>query len=151
MQFKESRGNDGIQAESVPFADAVLSPIASFGGIYCPETLPQLNKDFLQTQLSESYKSLSLAIIKLFDLDIDTDVLRQAVELYDDFDDPQDPVPLVRLHDKLYVSELYHGPTRAFKDIALQPFGVLLSALAQQRNQQYLILAATSGDTGPAE
>lgn len=150
MFFKESRGNDGNRAESVKFSDAILSPIASFGGIYCPTALPEFERNFLRSQLAESYKSLALAIIALFDIDIDSAVLQQAVDLYDQFDDANNPVPLVRLNDKLYVSELYHGPTRAFKDIALQPFGVLLSSLAQQRNQQYLILAATSGDTGPA-
>ena len=150
MLFKESRGNDGLQAESVEFSDAILSPIASFGGIYCPETLPEFDPGFLQNQLDASYKSLALAVIGLFDIDIDSSILQQAVDLYDQFDDASNPVPLVKVRDKLYVSELYHGPTRAFKDIALQPFGVLLSALAQQRNQQYLILAATSGDTGPA-
>ena len=85
-----------------------------------------------------------------FDIDIDPAVLQQAVNLYDQFDDASNPVPLVKVRDQLYVSELYHGPTRAFKDMALQPFGALLSALAQQRDQQFLILAATSGDTGPA-
>ncbi len=150
MLFKESRGNDGRQAESVRFSDAILSPIASFGGIYCPVGLPDLDKAFFENQISESYKSLALAVTELFDVDIEPAIMQQAVDLYDQFDDANDPVPLVRLHDKLYISELYHGPTRAFKDIALQPFGLILSALAQQREQQYLILAATSGDTGPA-
>jgi threonine synthase len=77
-------------------------------------------------------------------------VIDRALDLYDQFDDSTNPAPLVKVKDDLYVSELYHGPTRAFKDMALQPFGVLLSALAQQRNENYLILAATSGDTGPA-
>jgi len=150
MLFKESRGNDGLGAESVNFSDAILSPIASFGGIYCPDTLPEFDTAFFEKQVGESYKSLALAVISLFDIDIDSSVLQQAVDLYDGFDDASNPVPLVKIRDKLYVSELYHGPTRAFKDIALQPFGVLLSALAQKRNQQYLILVATSGDTGPA-
>jgi len=57
---------------------------------------------------------------------------------------------VVRVDDNLFISELYHGPTRAFKDMALQPFGVVLSTLAQAREENYLILAATSGDTGPA-
>jgi threonine synthase len=150
MLFKESRGNDELRAESVEFSGAILSPIASFGGIYCPEALPEFDTAFFKKQLSESYKSLALAVIALFDVDIDSAILQQAVDLYDRFDDASNPVPLVKVRDKLYVSELYHGPTRAFKDIALQPFGLLLSSLAQQRDQQYLILVATSGDTGPA-
>lgn len=59
-------------------------------------------------------------------------------------------MPVTKVKDDLYVSELYHGPTRAFKDMALQPFGIVLSSLAQKRDENYLILAATSGDTGPA-
>jgi threonine synthase len=150
MLLKESRGNDGSHAESVQFSDAILSPIASFGGIYCPATLPELDQTFFETHLNKSYKSLALAVIEMFDIDIDAAILQQAVDLYDRFDDTSNPVPLVKLRDKLYISELYHGPTRAFKDMALQPFGIVLSALAKQRNQQLLILAATSGDTGPA-
>ena len=136
MFFKESRGNDGRLADSVHFSDAILSPIESFGGIYCPETLPDLGRAFFETQLAESYKSLALSVIGKFEVDIDPVILQQAVDLYDQFDDAGNPVPLVKLQDKLYISELYHGPTRAFKDIALQPFGLLLSALAQHRNQQ---------------
>lgn len=150
MLFKESRGNDGSHAESVQFSDAILSPIASFGGIYCPDSLPEIDEAFLTSQLNQSYKSLALAVIDRFDVDIDPAILQQAVELYDRFDDANNPVPLVRLRDNLYISELYHGPTRAFKDMALQPFGLILSALAKNQDQQFLILAATSGDTGPA-
>ena len=150
MLLTESRGNDGLRAKSVDFSEAILTPIASFGGIYCPAELPELGQEFLQTQLTESYQSLALALIALFDIDIEPGVLQQAVGMYSQFDDANNPVPLVKLRENLYVSELYHGPTRAFKDIALQPFGVILSSLAQTRNQQYLVLVATSGDTGPA-
>ncbi len=150
MLLIESRGNDGLRAKSVDFSEAILTPIASFGGIYCPAALPELGQEFLKNQLTESYQSLALALIELFDIDIEPGVLQQAVSLYDRFDDADNPVPLIKLRENLYVSELYHGPTRAFKDIALQPFGVILSSLAQQRNQQYLVLVATSGDTGPA-
>ena len=150
MHFIESRGNDGLKAGSVEFSSAILSPIASFGGIYCPDSLPVLDADFLENQLPETYKSLALNLIAHFDIDIDSAILQQAVDLYDQFDDASNPVPVIKVRDQLYVSELYHGPTRAFKDIALQPFGVILSLLAKQRDQQYLILTATSGDTGPA-
>jgi threonine synthase len=150
MQFIETRGNDGVRAESVSFSEALLSPIASFGGIYSPATLPEIDPEFLEYHRSTSYKSLALALLNLCEIDIDPATLKQALDLYDCFDDSSNPVPLVRAGDNLFVSELYHGPTRAFKDMALQPFGLLLSSLARQREQQYLILVATSGDTGPA-
>lgn len=150
MQFIETRGNDGSHADSVGFSDAILSPIASFGGIYSPKNMPVISAEFLQSQLSVSYKSLALALLELFAIDIEQSILQDAVNLYDHFDDPQNPVPVVKVGEKIHVAELFHGPTRAFKDMALQPFGILLSALAQNRREQYLILAATSGDTGPA-
>ena len=150
MKLIETRGNDGEQPPNVGFSGAILAPAASFGGIYSPENLPRFTADFLESQLSVSYKSLARSIIDLFDFDIDAEILQQALNLYDSFDDPDKPVPVVKLQDKLYISELYHGPTRAFKDMALQPFGLLLSNLAEQQQQQYLILVATSGDTGPA-
>ena len=83
-------------------------------------------------------------------IDIDNDTLQEALARYDAFDDANDPVPVVQIEDDCFVSELYHGPTRAFKDMALQPFGYILSSLANKRNENYLIMAATSGDTGPA-
>jgi threonine synthase len=83
-------------------------------------------------------------------VDIAESVIDEALSLYDAFDDPKNPVPVVKVYDDLYVSELYHGPTRAFKDMALQPFGKVLSSVAQANGDKYLILAATSGDTGPA-
>ena len=91
-----------------------------------------------------------MPLLQHFEIDIDTAVLADALALYRHFDDAGDPVPVVKLEDGLFVGELYHGPTRAFKDMALQPFGLILSTLAQQRGEQYLILTATSGDTGPA-
>lgn len=150
MNFIETRGNDGVRPLKVTFSSAILGPMASFGGIYVPETLPDLGLDFLQSHLDSSYKTLARDVLAAFEIDIAQDVIDRALDLYDQFDDSTNPAPLVRVKDDLYVSELYHGPTRAFKDMALQPFGILLSSLAQQRGENYLILAATSGDTGPA-
>jgi threonine synthase len=150
MQFIETRGNDGVKSSSVPFSEAILSPSASFGGLYVPKTLPKLDKDFLEGHLSSHYKTLALDFLQAFCIDIEQEILEEALNRYDAFDDPSNPVPLTQIEKDCFVSELYHGPTRAFKDMALQPFGYILSKLAQKRGENYLIMAATSGDTGPA-
>ena len=150
MNFIETRGNDGQHPEKISFSEAILSPISSFGGIYSPESLPNLGNSFLTDHLSTDYKTLARDVLTAFDIDIDASIIDAALNLYDQFDDPKNPVTVVKVKDDLFVSELYHGPTRAFKDMALQPFGAVLSAIAQNRNEKYLIMAATSGDTGPA-
>jgi len=150
MQFIETRGNDGQKPSSVPFSEAILSPSASFGGLYVPKELPNLDKNFLEGHLSSHYKILALDFLQQFGIDIETEVLEEALKRYDAFDDPSNPVPLSQIEEDCFVAELYHGPTRAFKDMALQPFGYVLSKLAQKRGEHYLIMAATSGDTGPA-
>ena len=150
MQFIETRGNDGKKPSSVLFSEAILSPSASFGGLYVPEALPELNESFLNRHLSSHYKTLALDLLHSFEIDIDESVLKEAISRYDAFDDPENPVPMAQIEEDCFVSELYHGPTRAFKDMALQPFGYILGNLAEQRDEKYLIMAATSGDTGPA-
>lgn len=150
MNFIETRGNDGHKATEVSFSDAILSPSASFGGLYVPKNLPQLGLDFVQKHLNTSYKELAYDVLKAFEIDIDEDDINKALDLYDQFDDAQNPCPVVKIKKDLFVHEQYHGPTRAFKDMALQPFGSILSAIAKKRQEKYLILAATSGDTGPA-
>ena len=150
MNFIQTRGFDKTKPQTVTFSQAVLSPIASFGGLYVPETLPKLGLEFLNKHLNSSYKELASDLLARFEIDIEKSVIDEALNLYDKFDNPSNPVPVVKVKEDLYVSELYHGPTRAFKDMALQPFGHILSSVAQKRGENYLILAATSGDTGPA-
>lgn len=150
MNFIQTRGCDTSKPTTVTFSEAILAPIASFGGLYAPESLPELGEAFLNKHLNSSYKELAKDMLHRFEIDIDSGVIDEALALYDNFDDANNPVPVVKVKENLYVSELYHGPTRAFKDMALQPFGVVLSSIAQKRQENYLILAATSGDTGPA-
>lgn len=150
MNFIQTRGFDETKPKTVTFSQAILAPIASFGGLYVPETLPELGEEFLTKHLNSSYKELAKDMLNRFEIDIDSEVIDEALNLYDAFDDASNPVPVVKVKENLYVSELYHGPTRAFKDMALQPFGIVLSSIAQKLNENYLILAATSGDTGPA-
>jgi threonine synthase len=150
MQFIETRGNDGVKAKEVAFSEAILSPIASFGGIYVPKELPEFGTAFLEKHMDSHYKELALDVLQSFNIDIEESTLKEALNRYDAFDDPANPVPVKKIEDDCFVMELYHGPTRAFKDMALQPFGYILSKEAQKRGENYLIMAATSGDTGPA-
>ena len=150
MNFTQTRGFDETKPKTTTFSQAILAPIASFGGLYVPEKLPELGSEFLNKHLNSSYKELAKDMLNRFEIDIDSSVIDEALSLYDNFDDNSNPVPVVKVKENLYISELYHGPTRAFKDMALQPFGVVLSSIAQKLNENYLILAATSGDTGPA-
>lgn len=150
MSFIETRGNDGVKPNEVEFSHAILNPSSSFGGLYVPKTIPNLGEEFLSSHVDKSYKELAYDILKAFQIDIDDDTINEALSLYDNFDDKSNPSPVVKIKDDLFVNEQYHGPTRAFKDMALQPFGSILSAIAKKREEKYLILAATSGDTGPA-
>ncbi len=150
MNFIETRGNDGVKPIEVPFSEAILNPSTSFGGLYVPAYLPKLENDFIVNHINSSYKDLAYDILKAFEIDIDDAEINKALALYDNFDDASNPCPVVRVKDDLFVHEQYHGPTRAFKDMALQPFGSILSSIAKKRDEKYLILAATSGDTGPA-
>ena len=150
MNFIETRGNDGIKPVEVPFSEAILNPITSFGGLYVPAYLPKLENNFVLNHVNSSYKELDFDILNAFESDIDESEINKALDLYDNFDDILNPCPVVKVKDDLFVHEQYHGPTRAFKDMALQPFGSILSSIAKKRDEKYLILAATSGDTGPA-
>ncbi len=148
MNFIETRGNQEGFSKEVTFSQALLSPSASFGGLYVPQTLPAFDASFFDKNLS--YKALAKKVLTHFEIDIEETVIDEALSLYDKFDGPSNPTPLIKIKENLFVNELYHGPTRAFKDMALQPFGYILSHLAKKEGQKYLILAATSGDTGPA-
>jgi threonine synthase len=97
MQFIETRGNDGERRERVDFSEAILSPSTSFGGIYVPERLPSFGIDFLERHLQSNYKELALGVLHSFEIDIDSKTLNEALSRYDEFDDPQNPAPLIKI------------------------------------------------------
>lgn len=140
MQLVSTRNKN----ERVDFTQAILAPSASYGGLYAPLNLPQFNgyefKDL-------NYKEFALKLIESFEFGEKT-LFEKALQSYEKFDDKNCPIRLFKVNEKLFINELYHGPTRAFKDMALQPFGVLLNELAKDKT--FLIICATSGDTGPA-
>ena len=80
---------------------------------------------------------------KKFEIDIEDEAILNALNLYDNFDDKNNPCPVVKVKDDLFVHEQYHGPTRAFKDMALQPFGSILSHLAQKKDEKKTSLKIT--------
>ena len=129
---------------------ALLNPSASGGGLFSPERLPLLSEDFFKQCEDLSYKQIALKIIESFDFDVSSEVFESALGRYDKFENPACPVQIKKLSENAYILELYHGPTLAFKDMALQPFGALLKSIAKSRNEKFLIMCATSGDTGPA-
>jgi len=129
---------------------ALLNPSASGGGLFSPERLPLLSEDFFKQCEDLSYKQIALKIIESFDFDVSSEVFEDALKRYDKFENPACPVQIKKLSGNAYILELYHGPTLAFKDMALQPFGALLKSIAKSRNEKFLIMCATSGDTGPA-
>ena len=140
MNFIETRGNDEKKPKEVGFSEAILNPSASFGGLFCPKYLPTLSLEDIQKLSEKNYKELSWFVLKdIFEIDIANEEIQKALDLYDNFDDPLNPAPLIKLNDTLFVNELYHGPTRAFKDMALQPFGSLLSALAKKSKENYYL------------
>ena len=129
---------------------ALLNPSANGGGLFSPERLPLLSEDFFKQCEDLSYKQIALKIIDSFDFDVNSEVFEDALKRYDKFENPACPVQIKKLSENAYILELYHGPTLAFKDMALQPFGALLKSIAKSRNEKFLIMCATSGDTGPA-
>ena len=129
---------------------ALLNPSASGGGLFSPERLPLLSEDFFKQCEDLSYKQIALKIIESFNFDVSSEVFESALKRYDKFENPACPVQIKKLSENAYILELYHGPTLAFKDMALQPFGALLKSIAKARDEKFLIMCATSGDTGPA-
>ena len=136
--------------QKVDLSYALLNPSANFGGLFCPERLPSFDDKFWSECESLSYKDIALKVIKSFEFDIEDEIFIKALKRYERFDDSSCPAPISKFGQNSYILELYHGPTLAFKDMALQPFGEILSALAKKLNKNYLIMCATSGDTGPA-
>ena len=146
--FVSTRDDNPAFAQS--FKEAILNPLASQGGLYTFSNLPNLSAQDIASFVHLSYEELCIKLFEILNLGLPQALLQEALQCYTSFDNPTNPAPLQPLSDNLFMLNLYSGPTRAFKDMALQPFGALLSAFAAQSNQTYMILAATSGDTGPA-
>ena len=145
MRFVSTRGQSG----SVEFCEAVSQGLAPDGGLYLPETFPDLSECVgLWSDLS--YPQLCLEFFRLFATDLEPEVLKKVIDAsYAGFGHPE-TAPLVELSDHCKVLELFHGPTLAFKDFALQLLGNLYEIQIARTGRNLTILGATSGDTGAA-
>lgn len=145
MRFISTRG----QAAPLGFADAVATGLAPDGGLYLPERLPDLSAGWPKWA-GLGYAELCFEFMRIFATDVPAETLRGIVaKSYTTFSHP-DIAPLVRLDARTYVLELFHGPTLAFKDFALQLLGNLYEWQCATRRQTINVLGATSGDTGAA-
>lgn len=150
MYFISTRGG-----EKVTGAQAIVQGLAKNGGLYVPETFPKVSKEELESMAEMSYPERAAFVLgKYLAEELGADYLKEVCEkAYSSFEG-DDPVPLVKIdgEEGLYVLELFHGPTCAFKDMALTVLPYLLKKSCEVTgvNDDILILAATSGDTGKA-
>jgi threonine synthase len=147
MRYISTRGH----APARDFAGVLLAGLAEDGGLFVPETWPVLAPQDWRSLRGLPYPRLAARILQRFVGDsIPYDVLTAiCAEAYADFRHPA-VVPLVQLETSLFVQELFHGPTLAFKDMAMQVLGRLFDDVLRARDRRVTIVGATSGDTGSA-
>jgi threonine synthase len=139
------------EAPALSFSDALLTGLARDGGLYVPERWPLLSRDSIAAFAGEPYEGVAKSVVgALVDRDLDDETLTNAIrDAYAAFRHPA-VCPLTQLDDNLFLVELFHGPTLAFKDVAMQLLARLMDHLLTQRGQRATIVGATSGDTGSA-
>ena len=139
------------EAPAIGFTDALLTGLARDGGLYVPESWPTLTRDTIQGFAGRRYADVAKAVLApLVGTEIPaSDLARMIEEAYASFRH-RAVCPLVQLDDNLFVLELFHGPTLAFKDVAMQLLGRLMDHALKARGGRATIVGATSGDTGSA-
>ena len=147
MKYISTRG----EAPELGFCDALLAGLARDGGLYVPAQWPSLDSEEIRSMAGQPYEKTAKQVLSRFvENEIPQDVFHQMVdEAYATFQHPA-VVPLVQLDDNHWVMELFHGPTLAFKDVAMQLLARLMDYVLAQRDQRATIVGATSGDTGGA-
>ena len=147
MIYESTRG----MAPSASFEDALLAGLAPDGGLYMPVTWPTATPAFLASLKDAPYADCAAKIIGLFagKTFSEARLLEMARQVYGDFTDAR-TAPLTQVGDEDYILELFHGPTLAFKDFAMQILGRMFDDVLARRDQRLTIIAATSGDTGAA-
>ena len=147
MEFISTRGKDG----PISFETALLNGLARDGGLYLPVSWPRFNLDEIRQMRDLSYSDLAGLIMSRFtDGEIDqVEMTSLARQSYADFTHP-DVAPLRPVAENIHILELFHGPTIAFKDYAMQFLSRVFDRALTRQNRTAVILGATSGDTGSA-
>jgi threonine synthase len=147
LRYISTRG----EAPAVSFTDALMIGLARDSGLYVPETWPRFSAQKIASFKGKSYADVAVEVIKPFvgGTISDADLTRMAREAYATFDD-RAVAPLHELGSGEYLLELFHGPTLAFKDVAMQLLARLMDHVLRERGERATIVGATSGDTGGA-
>jgi threonine synthase len=147
MQFVSTRGGAAVPG----FSDAVLAGLATDGGLYVPETWPEISREEIASYANKPYSEVAFAIIRRFvDGEIaDAELAAIIKAAYGTFRHPS-VTPVLELEPGHFVLELFHGPTLAFKDVAMQFLARVMDHILAQRGARATIVGATSGDTGSA-
>lgn len=145
IEFHSTRGGDSGRS----FKDVLLAGLASDGGLYVPQAWPQLGT----ITTDSTYLDVAYAVLSPFTRGAVSDTALRTI-IQDSYAPSvflaKDVIPLRAIGDQLYLMELFHGPTLAFKDVALQFLGRLFDEILDQSGQKLTIVGATSGDTGSA-
>ena len=147
MRYISTRG----EAPPLGFVEATLAGLARDGGLYVPAAWPQLDTDTIAGFAGRPYAEVAVEVIRPFvgDAIAEHDLARMTREAYGQFRHPA-VAPLIQFGVSDFILELFHGPTLAFKDLAMQLLGRLMDQMLTSRGERTTIVVATSGDTGGA-
>jgi threonine synthase len=148
MKYISTRGN----SEKYTASQAIEKGICSDRGLFVPKKIPKVSLKEIQEMKFSDYKEVALNVLKRYLTDYSEEELKECIAVYDETFSHPEKTPIVKLKDDVYVLELWHGPTLAFKDLALQIMPRLFTKAREKNNtkRDSLILVATSGDTGKA-
>jgi threonine synthase len=144
MKFYSTR--DIGQSKGVSLQHAVLKGLADDEGLYMPEYIPSLEKDFINNIHKYSLKEIAFTVANAFiGNDVPEEILKSLISEVMNFE-----IPLVELEKEIFSLELYHGPTMAFKDVGARFMARLMGYFTAQQKQELKVIVSTSGDTGSA-
>ena len=150
MKYISTRGNSKLLNAS----EVIKLGMVPEGGLFVPDSIPELSENEMFSKINDDYQKIASWILSYFLNDFTKDEIKKAVKkAYNKNNFPDELItPIVSFDKETHLMELWHGPTAAFKDIALQlmPYLLKLSVKKNQDNKEIVILVATSGDTGKA-